>query len=329
MKIVLLNTHGVYSHAMVYNGIKEAFNEIKQEDSNFDFIEVPIGKQDEDIIPNYDPDFIFVSTPLAAGFRVWKRYRNKKVIAYETEGLYESSLAMDSIRYCDYFVNVDKNGTDFFKEHLQKHNLNCKVYHMPLGFSPDVYKFQDIPEDYKSDVCLAGAIFDRRRKAIEELRQIKDKINFRVITPKDWIGRIIHPEDIAHLHRSHVSPDELGRYYAGSKIILCINRDFEPSNTTGVSSSTPGRVFQETACRRMVMIDDTRPEINDYFEDGKEIIIFKHDDPNDLREKILYYLEHEEEREAIAHNGYVRTMAENTWKHRIKRMLNWIEKEDV
>ena len=315
MKITLLNTHGIYSHKLCYDGIKEAFEQIKQESSNFDFIEVSINKQDDDSIPNYNPDFIFAITPLSAGIRVWKRYRGKRMICYDTEGLYEN-LGLDTLHYSDIMITVDKMSANYYKEYINKRKINCKVYHMPLGFSPNIYKFQNVNEHYKSDVCLAGAIFDYRRKLIEELKEIKNKFSFRVITPKDWIGRIISPNDITYFHKDYVSPEELGKYYAGSKIILCVNRDYSPANYLGLKSSTPGRVFQETACRRMVMIDNSRPEINDYFENGKEIVVFEN--ANDLKEKIIYYLEHEEEREAIAHNGYVRTMVENTWKQRIR-----------
>jgi len=74
----------------------------------------------------------------------------------------------------------------------------------------------------------------------------------------------------------------------------------------------------------MVMIDRSRLEIFDYFVNGKEIVTFDENDPKDLQDKILYYLEHEKEREEIAHNGYVRTMKENMWKHRIEKLLQFI-----
>jgi spore maturation protein CgeB len=95
----------------------------------------------------------------------------------------------------------------------------------------------------------------------------------------------------------------------------------------GMLSTTPGRVFQEAACRRMVMIDDSRPEIREYFEDGKEIVTFDDKNADDLRQKVLYYLEHESEREAIAHNGCVRTMRDNTWKRRIFDLLRFASEQ--
>ncbi len=46
--------------------------------------------------------------------------------------------------------------------------------------------------------------------------------------------------------------------------------------------------------------------IEDYFEPGKEIVLYS--DNDDLVKKIRYYLAHDEEREAIARAGYLRTV---------------------
>jgi spore maturation protein CgeB len=326
MKIVLLNTNGVYSHLLTYSGIKEGLFQVKKEDPEFDFIEVNIGEQDGPKIYEYNPDFILVVTPLCAGLRVWKKYRRKKVICYDTEGLYEN-LGIDTLPYCDIMATVDKFGAEKYKEIVAQKGMNCKIYHMPLGFSPSVFRFQNVPEEFKSDICLAGVMFDRRRKILEDLYPIRDKIRLRVITPKDWANRIIHKDAVQFLHSEVVSPEEMVKYYCGAKIVLCVNRDYSPANQLGKQSSTPGRVFQEAACRRMVMLDNSRPEVNDYFVDGKEIVLFDSDNGEDLRQKVLYYLEHEEEREAIAHNGCQRTMNENTWKHRMQGLLRFVSNE--
>jgi spore maturation protein CgeB len=328
MKLTLLNTNGIYSHAIQYNGIKEALKQIKQEDEKFDFIEKNIVCQDDGEIEKYNPDFIFCITPLASGYRVWRKYRGRKVIIFETEGLYECANTVDNISYCDYFATVDKKAVEYFKSKAYNRNPNCKFFHMPLGFSSSLYRFQDVPDNYKSDVCFAGAIFDLRRQVIHNLVPLKDKIKFRVIAPRDWVGRIMDTSGITYLHGDYMSPEEMVKHYCGSKNIVCINRDYDPANDSGLESTTPGRVFQETATRRLVMIDNSRPEIHDYFEDGKEIVVFDSENPKDIREKILYYLNHDQEREAIAHNGYIRTMKENTWKIRIKKLLNFVKENE-
>ena len=124
-KIVLLNTNGVYSHKLTYDGIKEALEQIKSEDANFDFIEVNICEQDGPKIDNFKPDFIFVVSPLAAGMRVHVK-RNKNVICYDSEGLYEK-LAIDSLPYCHIMVTVDKFSAEHYKQIVTNRRMNCKI----------------------------------------------------------------------------------------------------------------------------------------------------------------------------------------------------------
>lgn len=54
--------------------------------------------------------------------------------------------------------------------------------------------------------------------------------------------------------------------------------------------------------------------LGDYYEDGKEIVIFR--DTKDLIDKAKYYLKHEDERVAIAEAGYERTLREHTYEAR-------------
>jgi len=55
----------------------------------------------------------------------------------------------------------------------------------------------------------------------------------------------------------------------------------------------------------------------------QEIIVF--DRKDELGDLITYYLEHDEERKAIAQAGYERTMRDHLWKHRLKNIFQEIE----
>ena len=57
---------------------------------------------------------------------------------------------------------------------------------------------------------------------------------------------------------------------------------------------------------------------------GEELVIYL--SPEDLLEKVKYYLEHEEEREAIANKGYLRTRAEHTMDKRFQDIFSKIMK---
>jgi len=60
-------------------------------------------------------------------------------------------------------------------------------------------------------------------------------------------------------------------------------------------------------------------DLESYFEEDKEIVIARNTD--ELIEKLHYYLEHDEEREAIAAAGRTRMLKEHQWSHRFQAIF--------
>jgi GT2 family glycosyltransferase/spore maturation protein CgeB len=75
-----------------------------------------------------------------------------------------------------------------------------------------------------------------------------------------------------------------------------------------------GRNFEVPACGGF-LLTGTSENLSEYYEFGIEIVTY--DGVNDMAEKIKYYLQHDDEREAIALAGYNRTMREHTSAHRL------------
>ena len=80
-----------------------------------------------------------------------------------------------------------------------------------------------------------------------------------------------------------------------------------------------GRIFEVAATAGFLLTGDA-DNLRDYYQEGKEIAVFK--DKNDLVEKCKYYLSHEEERKNIAFAGYQRTIKEHTYEQRFKEIFN-------
>ena len=69
------------------------------------------------------------------------------------------------------------------------------------------------------------------------------------------------------------------------------------------------------------------PETAEIFEEDKEIVMFR--TPEELAEKVDYYLTHDAEREKIARNGYEKVMRCYTYERKIKELLDWVEGEEA
>jgi len=112
-----------------------------------------------------------------------------------------------------------------------------------------------------------------------------------------------------------LSPTEMVEVYGRSKINLCIN-----NNITAVEN-IKGRNFEVPGCRGFLLSGPAQ-NLEEYFEVGKEVVVYKN--PDDLVEKIRYYLEHEDEREAIARAGYKRVLRDHTCEKRFKQIFSII-----
>ena len=84
------------------------------------------------------------------------------------------------------------------------------------------------------------------------------------------------------------------------------------------------RTFEVPACSGFLLTDRT-PGQAQYFEEDREIACF--DSPEELHEKVRYYLEHDDEREAIREAGHQRCMSSGyDYEARMREVLSEIEK---
>lgn len=98
-----------------------------------------------------------------------------------------------------------------------------------------------------------------------------------------------------------------------------INLNFTIPN---IKSGIPLRVWDVLGSGGF-LLTNYQAEMPYYFEEGKDLVCF--DGIEDLREKVAYYLEHEEERMQIAANGYRKVAEHHTYVHRVREMLRVIE----
>lgn len=71
------------------------------------------------------------------------------------------------------------------------------------------------------------------------------------------------------------------------------------------------------------VISNYQEEILEYFVPGEDIVIY--DSIPDLLNKIEYYLSHDDERKAIAQNGYNKVKQLHTYDNRMKDLFEFME----
>lgn len=114
-----------------------------------------------------------------------------------------------------------------------------------------------------------------------------------------------------HVHPGVNSLTEMPKVFNLSRINL--NITMRP-----IETGLPLRCFDILGCGGFLMTN-YQPELEDMFIIGEDLEAYS--SLEELVDKCSYYLTHEDERAAIAHNGYEKVKSNHTHIHRLKEML--------
>jgi spore maturation protein CgeB len=180
---------------------------------------------------------------------------------------------------------------------LEKYrSVGAKAIYLPAGANPDIFRPYDLPRDI--DVSFIGQRYGWRPVMVDELR--RRGIHIKTFG-KGWERGEIPQEDLIRLYsRSKITLGFAG--VADSKDVFCLKgRDFE--------APMSGAFY----------LTQYHPEIEHWFEIGKEIVCFR--DIDDLVKKIRHYLAHPEQAEEIRRRGRRKCLKTHTWVGRFNRIF--------
>lgn len=155
--------------------------------------------------------------------------------------------------------------------------------YLPYAYDPLWHCPEDQPRNF--DVCLLGLHYPNRNRLVDALRERGVKVYY----------------DLGP------SFDEARELYNQAPIGL---------NWSSLNDLT-ARVFELLGMRRLAVVNHV-PDLGRFFEDGKDLVAF--DSLGEAVEKVLYYLEHENERETIVRRGH-EMVRPHSWDARIETIL--------
>ena len=202
----------------------------------------------------------------------------------------------------DEIFSFSQVSADFFRQTRQ---LNAS--YLPFAALPVVCPAFTEPA---IDVLFVGS-GDLRRILL--LEKIKEHV---AIFGNRWQRNfaLISPDLQSRISDTPVWGQELHALFARAKIILNITR----SDFFGAGTGINLRVFEATAAGAFLLTDYC-DELDELFVVGEEIETFR--SAAELAEKVDYYLQHEDQRRAIAQRGQQRFLAEHTWAARTVRLI--------
>lgn len=172
-------------------------------------------------------------------------------------------------------------------------------------------------EYFESDVSFVGSLTKERQNILkqactERIRSVQHDI--RNINLKIW-GDVPLGERLL----TELKPFYLGKAY-GEKMVKIFNASKIVLNFQPADMETGGnmRTFEVCGCGAFQLVDRVE---NDWFEDGKDLVIFKN--IADLKRKIIYYLKSEEERLEISKKGYEKAHRLHTYQKHFSKLFKY------
>ncbi len=200
----------------------------------------------------------------------------------------------------------------FLIDELKARGL-ARVEYLPFAYDPQLDYPTSVSDEERSqlgsDLVFIGN-WDSERE--HWLRELVD-FNLGIWGNDYWLTRCSDKL----LRRCYRGNAEHGEFFskvtAASKISLNILR---LQNKTSHNM----RTFETPACGGF-MLSERSDEAKAFFAEDKEAVYFS--TPGELRSKVNYYLEHEEERKNIAQAGYNRCLCDNyTYLERVRSILD-------
>lgn len=192
------------------------------------------------------------------------------------------------------------------------YSIGCqRVEYMPMFFNVERFKLEtNISDEDKSQFgCDIAFVGNGSPERAEILRYLTD---FDLAIWGEWSFLPIDDPLRACVR---------GRYLDGSsyaKALQCAKISINVMNMQCRMASNT-RTFEVTGMGVLLITEYSDEQAHNLFIEDKEIVCFR--SPEDLREKVRYYLAHDNEREYIARAGKSRALREHTLEHRLKRII--------
>ena len=185
-----------------------------------------------------------------------------------------------------------------------KNEVNTNVAPLLQCTDPEVF-YHEVDDNIKDEILFVGSSRVIYRDIIKDILKTGHDVS---VYGRDWEQFI----DEKYIKATFIPNEEVHKYYSSCKILL--NDHWKEMRDEDFPSN---RLFDALACGTFI-ISDKIPSANTLFEGS----IVTYDGVDDLKEKIDYYLAHEDERVKIAEKGKRIVLENHTFDDRVCEILD-------
>lgn len=205
-------------------------------------------------------------------------------------------------------------------------SINIPSSTLLFGFNPKIFHKKPPKKEYKHDIVLIANNYywfsenkNFRKKAINDILLPLIEANYDV---KIWGDKWCDPTYGYNIDPKYCCGylfdyQETANIYSSAKIVLGI----ESVNTSLTQTSV--RAYEIMGCKSFHLTCYT-PAHEKLFNNHEHLVWSK--SPEETLSLVKYYLEHDNEREAIANNGYKEVLSKHTYYHRLNQLQYDLEK---
>jgi spore maturation protein CgeB len=198
---------------------------------------------------------------------------------------------------------------------------NCVF--LPHGYDPDAHHPITVDPDeqirYGANVAFIGGHTPHKERLLAALKRIEPKLDLAIWGDR-W-NRSASPEIQECIRGRAIYGVEYMKALCATKIVLALLIEQQPGASRG--DQITSRTFNIPATGAF-MIHQRTDEVLHYYDEGREIECFG--SPEELAQKIRFYLANPEKRKSIAQAGYRRCVPAYSHDNRMRAILEWHEK---
>jgi len=245
------------------------------------------------------------------------RERCPRMVLWLTEDPYEQGTNRRNLDLFDLIFSNDRGS-------IRRYD-SPRVHHLPLAAS-EPYHYREVVEaerEFLYDVFFAGVAWPNRVRLFEQIQGQLRGLRCKFILPHNEF--VPKPDlDLPDFEMNYrLSNLDLATVQNRSKIVLYLHRVFSASGVDHPSTTPGPRLFEAAMAGGFQLVEDTLPEVSDYFARDRELAYFKTSD--ECVSLIRHFLDHPERRVRIARAAQQRTRSEHLYRHRVAALLRRLE----
>lgn len=317
-----------------YHNFQKPLEQMGHEVLPFDFMEqIQIHGREEmnrkllNKVKEYCPDIV-IFVPHTDQFIpeiVEEIGRHTITLGYFFDDMWRIEYSRFWARHFTYVTTSDVNGLRKFQE-----AGFANVIFSPFACNANIYSKRNMPKIY--DVTFVGQYHPYREWQINHLKKGGIDVKTWGI---GWPSGMIDTEDMINIfNQSRINLNLSNSVAWDARYLFSLARPIKNTLRTWRQAAhaitrtdmknveqVKGRHFEINACGAF-QLSYYVEGLEQIYSIGEEIALFV--SPEDMIEKTRYYLKHDKEREAIAKQGYARTLSDHTMEKRFEHIFEVI-----